>query len=87
MSYININGYEFSDSKGYLWLRSKDHNNENIDGFFESLGITREIFIDKFNAHSYNVFPEYDEEITSEVIEYLQSLVSNSNETTHYEIY
>lgn len=93
---ININGYVFRNEGHFLYLKKspkiKDekyvHTEDNIDEFFQNLGITRKIFMKKFaRGRDNGVFPYIIGGKMDEAIEYLQSLSKDNQTEPQYEIY
>lgn len=84
---VEINGFEFKIREGYLLLKNIHHSKENIDMFFTSLNINRNIFGKKFNIEingGEGNFPTFSVPY-KKVITYLKSLPTN--EYSQYEIY
>lgn len=93
---IEINGYIFElklEKTQFLKLSNipngelgEDyHWGHQVDNFFESLGISRKIFCEKFGlGNDSSIFPYFDCSKKDDIILYLKSL---SNQELQYEIY
>lgn len=93
---IEINGYTFElRNEKTQWLKLSNipggelgedyHWSNTMDNFFKSLGISREIFCEKFGLiNDESVFPYFDCSKKDDIILYLKSL---SNQELQYEIY